>query len=160
MLLRKFTLDDAERLAFLLDDEEVSRWTSKIPFPYSVRDACNWINSMAERPERHPFAVELDGDIVAGISFWPSGDNETEVGYWVGRDYWGRGIGSRALALLMLRPEFPSQTKVVAKVVSGNTGSEKVLHKNGFEFAGACTLTRMGEPVDGRLFVRREKGEP
>lgn len=41
MILRKFTLQDAPRVVRLVGDEDVSKWTTNIPFPYSERHAVN-----------------------------------------------------------------------------------------------------------------------
>ena len=87
MKLRKFTIQDANRVASLVGDESVSKWTLNIPFPYSELDAIDWINNSAKSPDRHPFAVEIGDEIVACVSFWPYDENTNEVGYWVGKSY-------------------------------------------------------------------------
>lgn len=152
--LRKFTLEDADRIALLVNDEAVSRWTAKIPFPYTPQHAIDWINAVANRTDRNPSAVLLANEIVACVSWWPTGENEIEVGYWVGRDYWGKGIASRGLGLMLAAPEFPRGQRVVGKVMEGNAASEKVLLANGFRFESTCPLERMGTPVPGKLFAR------
>lgn len=154
MQLRKFTLADAERVAFLVNDEAVSRWTSKIPFPCTTQDIVDWIERVSQRADRNPYAVIENDEIVACVSWWPDGEREVEVGYWVGKDYWGKGIATRALALLLALPEIPRHKTLVAKVVVGNAASERVLRNNGFTFTGECELSRMGSPVVGRAFAR------
>ncbi|MDI6103716.1 GNAT family N-acetyltransferase [Actinoplanes sp. NEAU-A12] len=77
-------------------------------------------------------AVTVDGRLVGSIaSFVIEGD--TEVTYWIDRSFWGRGIASRALALLVesvpVRPMF-------ARVASDNAGSLRVLRKAGFVITG------------------------
>ena len=47
MKLRKFTIQDANRVASLVGDESVSKWTSNIPFPYVEQDAIEWITGTA-----------------------------------------------------------------------------------------------------------------
>jgi putative acetyltransferase len=60
-------------------------------------------------------------------------DGEWEVGYWIGREYWGKGIATRALSeLLGLVQERP----LVAHVAKHNPGSIRVLEKCGFTHAG------------------------
>lgn len=61
-------------------------------------------------------------------------DREREVGYWVGREFWGKGIASESLKQFlgqeMRRPLF-------ARVVKHNVASQKVLEKCGFEVIGS-----------------------
>jgi RimJ/RimL family protein N-acetyltransferase len=71
------------------------------------------------------------GDTVAGnIGSW-SQDGHQEVGYWIGKEHWGKGIASTALALLLnevaVRP-------IYAWVVSSNAASIRVLEKAGLVF--------------------------
>lgn len=155
MRLRKFTVQDANRVAGLVGDKSVSKWTSNIPFPYAEKDAIEWITGTATNPDRHPFAVEVDDEIVACVSFWPNGENTIEVGYWVGKSYWGQGLCTRALSMLMCQDFFPKKCDVVARVMEGNIGSERVLQKCGFSFSGNCTIEKSGKNFNGRVFVYR-----
>lgn len=62
------------------------------------------------------------------LSFWQ--EQKREVGYWLGREFWGKGIASAALrAFLPLEPTRPLH----AQALSLNTGSLRVLQKCGFE---------------------------
>ena len=158
MHLRQFTVDDASRVAELVDDEGIARWTSKIPHPYTVQDAREWIRSTATNPDRNPFAVVVEGEIVACVSWWPDGEDSVEVGYWVGRDYWGAGICPRALAAMMALPGFPRHQRVVAKVLSENLPSRRVLEKCGFAFQELCTIERDGQPAEARLYQYQPRG--
>jgi len=155
MKLRKFTIQDASRVANLVGDELVSRWTSNIPFPYTKQDAIEWITSTSKDSDRHPYAVEIDGEVVACVSFWPAGENTVEVGYWVGKKYWGQGICTHALSKLMCHEVFPKKSEIVARVTEGNIGSESVLQKCGFTFSKNCTIEKSGKVIKGRLFVYR-----
>ena len=157
MQLRKFTITDAERVATLVNDEAISRWTSKIPCPCTTQHIIDWIEGLKTKLNRNPYAVIVDDEIVACVSWWPEGDGDVEVGYWVGKDYWGKGLASRALAMLLELPEIPKNKRLVAKVLEGNTASERVLLKNGFVFTGECELSRMGNTVAGKAFVRKSK---
>jgi RimJ/RimL family protein N-acetyltransferase len=158
LLLRKFVAGDAPRVAQLVGDIAVSRWTSHIPFPYTEQDAIDWIERSENIQDLHPYAVEMGSEIVACVSFWPHSDIAVEVGYWVGQDYWGRGVCTRALTGLMATVEFPASSDVVAKVMVGNTGSERVLLKCGFSFVEQCSIQRRGKDIEARFFVRRWEG--
>ena len=67
---------------------------------------------------------------VAGhIICWKKGKYEQRIGYWIGREFWRRGIASAAVAeflvLVKIRPLF-------AEVANHNAASKRVLEKNGF----------------------------
>jgi len=69
-------------------------------------------------------------DKIAGhIICWKEGKYEQRVGYWIGKQFWGRGIATSALQ------EFLAQVKVrplYAEVANHNPASKRVLEKNGF----------------------------
>ena len=155
MKLREFTTQDASRVASLVGDESVSKWTSNIPFPYGEQDAIEWITGTTKNPDRHPFAVEIDDEIVACVSYWLNDEYSIEVGYWVGKNYWGQGICTKALSVLMAQDFFPKKCDVVARVMEGNIGSEHVLKKCGFTFSDNCIIKKLGKDFKGRLFVYR-----
>jgi RimJ/RimL family protein N-acetyltransferase len=76
--------------------------------------------------------IELDGEVAGDIGSWEA-DGRREVGYWVGRAYWGRGIATAALRLVLERtPTRP----LYAHVAVGNAGSIRVLEKCGFRRQG------------------------
>ena len=110
--LRRFRLDDAAIVVQLVGDEEVSKWTSNIPFPYSEQDAIAWITSTASSSSRNTYAVEMDGRLVACVSYWPHEPGGVEVGYWVGRAFWGKGICTNGLQLLLASDGFPAHMDV------------------------------------------------
>jgi RimJ/RimL family protein N-acetyltransferase len=156
MKLRKFTSSDAPRIAALVGDYEVSRWTSNIPHPYDAHNAIAWMEFTESDVTRHPHAVEVDGEVVACVSYWPYESDGTEVGYWVGKEYWGKGIATQALQLLLAMESFPNTERIVAKVMDGNFGSVRVLEKCGFSIVKSCNIQCRGIDVPSSIFVRAE----
>ncbi|MEU9627927.1 GNAT family N-acetyltransferase [Streptomyces luteogriseus] len=77
-------------------------------------------------------AVTVDGDVAGSIVAWWDGDRRF-LGYWLGRPYWGRGIGSRALALFLEREQ---NRPLHADPAGDNTGSVRLLEKHGFQRTG------------------------
>lgn len=73
-------------------------------------------------------AILADGEMVGYVSRFCIEDT-AYVGYWIARNHWGRGIVSRALALLL--EESPSRP-LFARVARSNTASLRVLEKCGF----------------------------
>jgi RimJ/RimL family protein N-acetyltransferase len=77
-------------------------------------------------------AVTSDGQLVGTIAAFPA-EGATEVTYWVDRACWGRGIASRALALLL---DQVTTRPLRARAASDNAASLRVLRKSGFEAIG------------------------
>ncbi len=152
--LRPFKIDDAVTVADLVGDEDVSKWTANIPFPYSKQDAIDWISFTNSDDNRNPFAVELNGKLVACVSYWPHQPSGIEVGYWVGKQYWGNGICTKALKLLLASKHFPANENVFAKVMAQNIGSQRVLEKCGFSFLKNGTISKGGKELDAKYYVQ------
>lgn len=72
--------------------------------------------------------VLLDGQVTGYIVSFIM-DGQREVGYWFGREYWGKGIATRALAAFLL---VETRRPLYGYVVKHNTGSRRVLEKCGF----------------------------
>jgi RimJ/RimL family protein N-acetyltransferase len=98
-------------------------------FPARDREAhmAHWAKIMAD--ESNILKTILYADQVAGniVSWEQSG--EQEVGYWLGREYWGKGIATRALTLFL---EDVTTRPLHAHVVKHNLASIRVLEKCGF----------------------------
>lgn len=75
----------------------------------------------------------LEGDTVAGSVLVYEEDGRWEVSYWLGREFWGRGIATQALALFLTEEE---TRPLFARVVKDNVGSLRVLQKCGFVIIG------------------------
>jgi len=72
--------------------------------------------------------ILYDGEVVGNIVSWEQ-PGEREVGYWIGRDHWGKGIATRALAVFL---ENLSNRPLFAHVAEHNYASIRVLEKCGF----------------------------
>ena len=68
--------------------------------------------------------------IAGHVLCWKEGKYEQRIGYWIGKEFWRRGLASAAvnelLSLVKIRP-------LHAEVANHNVASKKVLEKNGFE---------------------------
>jgi len=72
--------------------------------------------------------IVADGMVAGNIGSWPDNGQQL-LGYWIGREYWGRGVATQALALLVGEL---STRPLYAHVVEHNVGSIRVLEKCGF----------------------------
>ena len=72
--------------------------------------------------------ILVDGQVAGNIGSWQQ-DGQQLLGYWVGREWWGRGVATRALALFV---DEVSIRPLYAHVAVHNVGSIRVLDKCGF----------------------------
>ena len=118
-MFREFNLEDSSNIVALLNDADVSKWTSHIPFPYTENDAISWLKKQ-ENSLRKPLAIEIENKLVGCISYWHLDSLTTEVGYWIGKSFWGKGIATTAVSSLLDSTIFPTTPKVAAKVAAEN----------------------------------------
>lgn len=143
-LLRPWRPDDAGDLVRHANDEQVSRSLSdRFPFPYTEADAQAFLGAPPKLPAL-VMAIEVDGSAVGGIGLNPGEDLQrigAQLGYWLGRPFWGRGLMSRIVPQ-WCRHAFSrfGYERLQASVLSNNPASARVLEKSGFEREG--TLRR------------------
>jgi len=77
-------------------------------------------------------AIIVDGHVVGDINSFKS-DGQDSVGYWIAREWWGRGIATRALALFL---EEVTARPLHARVARSNVASLRVLERCGFVVTG------------------------
>jgi RimJ/RimL family protein N-acetyltransferase len=107
-------------------DPESNRMAFTIPRTREAFDL-HWAKVLDD-PGNTARAVLLDGQVVGYISCFPM-DGQDHVGYWIDRAWWGRGIASRALHLLL---QEVGKRPLVATAATGNGASLRVLQKCGF----------------------------
>src|SRR4029453_4314672 len=119
--------------------------------PPRERDAfmAHWAKTLAN-DSALTWTVVSDGAVAGNIGCWED-DGRRLVGYWIGREFWGRGLATQALAELL---DVVDARPLHAYVASSNIGSIRVLEKCGF--VGARSRTErdgwLGEPVEELLF--------
>jgi [ribosomal protein S5]-alanine N-acetyltransferase len=112
----------------------------RFPHPYTPTDAERWLSIATAAVPVTNFAIEVGGEAVGGIGLVLGTDIErysAEVGYWLGRALWGRGIVTAAVRGLTgygFR-EF-GLTRIFATVFAGHAASARVLEKASFRREG------------------------
>ena len=138
LLLRPFRRADAAEFARLAGDWAVASMTSDIPYPFAAVQAMGWL-----RPVRGEvrFAVELEGRLIGGTGFYRRPSGAAELGFWLGRPWWGRGYATEAARAVVRRgfdnPRLPGFSSAR---FSDNAASARVLAKLGFEAVGRGTI--------------------
>ena len=80
-------------------------------------------------PEVLQRTVVVEGVVAGSVGSWQA-DADRDIGYWIGRDFWGRGVGTAALRAFL---EIEMRRPLTAIVAVHNIGSRRVLEKCGFE---------------------------
>ena len=134
--LREFKAQDAPFIINTLNDEQVTRYlSSKIPFPYTQADANWWISQGSKNGIIKAIVVNRQFAGCIGITPGEFEYNRSgEIGYWLNKAYWGKGIITRAIELICNEAFASSHlNRIFGAVFAGNTGSMKALTKSGFE---------------------------
>ncbi len=127
IILRPVTASD---LPVIYDQQADPESSAMAAFPSRDREAfdAHWAKIMADKKVILK-AIIFNGQLAGHLVSWEMEEGR-EVGYWLGREFWGKGIATQALRqfldVVMTRPLF-------AHVAKHNIGSKRVLEKNGFK---------------------------
>ena len=157
LLLRPGFPEDAPALVRAIADEAIVRNLSTAPWPYRMRDAEAFL-AKARDPvlpsflifERTEVAPQLVGS--CGLGRRPSG--AVEMGYWIARSHWGRGLATEACTALIEIARTLGLARLEASHFIDNPASARVLEKLGFEPRGVIAprlSCARGEQVPARL---------
>ena len=110
--------------------------TDKFPHPYTVADANFWIHFANQSTPRLHFAIEFGKAAIGGIGIIAGTGlacHTGQFGYWIGEDYWGKGIGTAAARTMVdyAREHLPF-ARLEAPVLEWNPASMRILEKVGF----------------------------
>ena len=140
LVLRAPAPQDAPRIAALANDREIARMTCRMPHPFGTGDAEDFVIAVAgQDPARaNTFLIEHeDLGPVGVIGLFEDGDVAPETGYWIGRDFWGRGFATEALEGAMVWASRKWKRRaLVAGHFADNPASGRVLEKAGFLYTG------------------------
>jgi ribosomal-protein-alanine N-acetyltransferase len=131
----------------------------RFPHPYTAGDARFWIkNAVGHKPETN-FAIDVAGAAVGGIGFDVQSDvgrRSAEIGYWLGEEFWGRGIATEAL-IVVTDYAFSNYDvcRLYAHVFAWNPASARVLEKAGYEYEGRLrkSVTKDGQTIDQLMYA-------
>lgn len=135
--LRTPVMDDAPDIVAALADYDVVKNLSRLPYPFTIQDATDWIDGLAMREQavdHGPFAIVTGGRLVGVIGL---SERETgwELGYWLASSAWGQGLATEAARLVLERAFDDRQlTHVDAGYFVDNAASGRVLQKLGFAY--------------------------
>ncbi len=160
LVLRRFRPSDAPAVRRLCDNWAIASMTSRLPHPYPLDGAVQWIGGQdADFHRERPFAVTLDGELIGSVGL--VGEAESfELGYWIGEPWWGRGFATEAArAMCSFAFERLDAEQVTAGHFVINDASGRVLAKCGFRYTGQdkeYSLARDAEVDCKRMVLSRE----
>jgi len=132
LVLRELTVEDADAIAELANEWDVAKVLARVPYPYNRSDALQFIEfvSSEQLPVWGIVADRLIG--VVGV--------EDELGYWLGKEFWGQGFATEAVsAAVACHFSDPQNKEIEAGHYDGNHASRRVLEKLGFAEIGVST---------------------
>jgi RimJ/RimL family protein N-acetyltransferase len=138
VLLREVTEDDLPVFFEHQRDPEANRMAA---FAARERDAfmAHWARILIDEA-CVTRAVVVDGHVAGNVVSWEEESGRRVIGYWIGREFWGRGIATRALGAFLGEL---STRPLYAHVAAHNVASIRVLEKCGFAISD-----EMPEPSD------------
>ena len=157
LTLRSLQDSDIPQIVVLAGVREVAATTLRLPHPYTEADARKFLDEAAREHSAgrgSVFAVcdgsaeQFCGSI--GLHVEP-GDAHAELGYWIGRPYWGRGYATEAArAVCRYGFEVLQLHRIFANLFRGNSASARVLEKLGMQREGCARQHRYrgGEFLD------------
>jgi RimJ/RimL family protein N-acetyltransferase len=145
LLLRPLRLSDAEAIAEKINNFDISKNLARVPFPYTMADAEEFLDWALALDQRSAFRVislrSGTSGLIGLISYdWVEARQNAELGYWLVQPHWGKGLMTEA-AIAMVDHAF---SNAAINVLSScyfeeNPASGHVLRKAGFVAGGPCT---------------------
>jgi [ribosomal protein S5]-alanine N-acetyltransferase len=135
--LRQWKEEDAHALATIANNIKIwNNLRDQLPHPYTSKDAGDWISHCKKQKPAINFAIVYNGEVAGSVGCVPKADvycRNVEIGYFIGEQFWGRGIATEAVRILIeyIEKHFEA-VRIYAEVFAHNKASMKVLQKNGF----------------------------
>ena len=136
LTLRPGWPEDADAVTTAIGHEAVVRRLSRVPWPYGIADAADWLASERAAPETALLVFDHPGAgaprLVGAAGLHPE-DGELELGYWLTPDAWGRGYATEAgRAMIALARHAFGLRRLASRYHLDNPASGRVLSKLGF----------------------------
>jgi RimJ/RimL family protein N-acetyltransferase len=152
LTLRAPRHEDVKAITMLANDRRIAENTARIPHPYRLADAEQFVANVNRRDGEACFVLMLDGTLIGACGIDPR-DEGAELGYWLGASYWGHGFMTEAARAVIdyAFGDLRHETLQSGARVS-NPASRRVLEKCAFQWTGVW-LTRIraihsAAPVD------------
>jgi RimJ/RimL family protein N-acetyltransferase len=158
--LRAWAEEDKAELQRIANNSNVARFLrDAFPHPYTKNDAERWITLNIMGLHETHFCIEADGKPAGGIGIVIQNDihkYSAELAYWLGEEYWGRGIITRCIKTVT--PYFMDKfelKRMFATAFTSNSASVNALEKSGYVCEGVMKkyAFKNGVDIDGTLYA-------
>ena len=151
--MRSYRPDDAASLARHGTNRKVwQNLRDRFPHPFTEANGAEYIARVLQNPDHTSFAIDVGGSAIGGIALHIGTDIErlgAEIGYWIGEEYWRRGIITDAIQLVTTYAFTElGLVRVFAVPFSHNAASCRALEKAGYTLEGTL---RSSAIKDGRV---------
>ena len=161
-ILRPYREGDEESLIKNINDKDIYRNTCRIPYPYTPEHAKAWINRCKNSAKKKKktevnFAIDINGKVIGGIGLRDITSHKAEIGYWLGKKYWGKGIATKAVQLITNFGFKQLKLKrIYAHIFSKNKASARLLEKNNYKREGLMRkyYLKNGKLLDAALYAK------
>jgi len=147
LVLRTLEKSELPRLVKLIGEWDVVRWLSVVPFPYTLRDAEEFYDDIEPSyvkgdPQFFTVALKTNNLLIGGIGLHPprgqsTKEGESEIGYWLGKEFWGQGfLTEAARKVIDLGFARESLQVISATTALNNQPSQNILRKLGLTQQG------------------------
>ncbi|MBB2182170.1 GNAT family N-acetyltransferase [Lachnospiraceae bacterium MD1] len=159
--IRPWRMEDAPDLAAALNNKKIlDNLRDGLPFPYTTKDAEEFISFMlqADKDQTYAYAITVDDKAIGSIGVFRK-DNihsrTAEMGYYIAEEYWGKGIGTTAVKLTC-ETIFQNTDilRIFAEPFAYNIASCRVLEKAGFLCEGILrqNAVKNGKVLDMKMY--------
>ncbi len=162
-ILRPICLKDAKDMAKNMNNWNVIRNLSQIPFPYELKHAKQFAGKIEkemkkEKPVDFVYVIEIKGEVVGAVGAHKIvHGHKAEMGYWLAEHHWGKGIMPEAAKKFMAHIICEFKLRRVHEFIHvGNEGSKRVAEKIGmtFEGVGKKYTVKDGKYLDCYLYAK------
>jgi len=160
LTLRAPMAGDVAAITRLAGDYGIASMTTRMPHPYAESDARQFVALVArqDRARERTFAIERPGEgVIGAIGFHRAPAGSLELGYWLGRPFWGQGYATEAVAAALRWAAVDWGRKAVSSGhFADNAPSANVLIKSGFLYTGEVQMRHSrarGEAAPTRMMV-------
>ncbi len=143
LVLRPLREEDLDMVVLMAGDWDVASMTARIPYPYTLADARHWLDGLEHGELVCAIERNDDGALVGVTGYLPaataSEEKSAEIGYWIGKPYWGKGYATEAARALIAHC-FTNVgfARLTCCHFADNPASCRVIEKLGFMPAGSC----------------------
>ena len=144
LTLRQLELSDVDALSRLGGEFDIARMTGSFPHPFpplSAEFRLMYLKQKWRQGLAHSYAITLDGGELIGMVdlFRATSNDDFEIGYWLGKPFWGQGYATEAARAVLEEARLSLGVSLIkAGAFTDNPASLRVLEKLGFVMTGVA----------------------